>query len=306
MVHKQDKKVALVLSSGGARGYAHIGAISELERQGFEVTSVAGTSMGALVGGMYAAGHLQEVSRWLKSLTMWQVLSLADLTLSRTHLANPDRVLETLKQIVPDVRIENLPIPYCAVAADIKNQKEVVFDHGSLYEAIRASISLPSFFKPVMGRGSVLMDGGLVNPLPLNRVKRYEGDLLAAVNVNAPVSAQVEALRQRAERMSMQEHNNLVQRYLPSVQSLENNHISLLSDAFSMSIVQLTQLALERQKPDILVEVPVNRFDAGYDEAERIIRYGQRKTREALTAYRLLSHEMSFAGTNAPASPKEQ
>ena len=82
--------------------------------------------MGALVGGMYAAGHLQEVSRWLKSLTMWQVLSLADLTLSRTHLANPDRVLETLKQIVPDVRIENLPIPYCAVAADIKNQKEVL------------------------------------------------------------------------------------------------------------------------------------------------------------------------------------
>jgi len=192
------------------------------------------------------------------------------------------------------------------VAADIKNQKEVVFDHGSLYEAIRASISLPSFFKPVMGRGSILMDGGLVNPLPLNRVKRHEGDLLAAVNVNAPVSAQVEALRQRAERMSMQEHNNLVQRYLPSMQSLENNHISLLSDAFSMSIVQLTQLALERQKPDILVEVPVNRFDADYDQAERIIRYGQRKTREAVAAYKLLSHEMSFAGTDAPASPKEQ
>ena len=104
----------------------------------------------------------------------------------------------------------------------------------------------------------------------------------------------------------MPEHNNLVQRYLPSVQSLENNHISLLSDAFSMSIVRLTQLALERQKPDILVEVPVNRFDADYDEAERIIRYGQRKAREALTAYRLLSHEMSFAGTDTPASPKEQ
>lgn len=90
------------------------------------------------------------------------------------------------------------------------------------------------------------------------------------------------------------------------MQSLENNHISLLSDAFSMSIVQLTQLALERQKPDILVEVPVNRFDADYDQAERIIRYGQRKTREAVAAYKLFSHEMSFAGTDTPASPKEQ
>ncbi len=303
MVHKDRRQVALVLSSGGARGYAHIGAIAELERQGFGVTSVAGTSMGALVGGMYAAGHLREVSLWLKSLTKWQVFSLADITLSRTHLANADRVLDAMRQIVPDVRIEHLPIPYRAVAADIKNQREVVFDHGSLYEAIRASISLPSFFKPVMEGGGVLMDGGLVNPLPLNRVLRHEGDLLAAVNVNAPVSQQVEALRKRAERILLADRNRGVQRYLSSVQGLENNHISLLSDAFSMSIVQLTQLALERQRPDILVEIPVNRFDAGYDQAERIIRYGQRKAREAIMAYRLLSHEMSFR-ESSPRSPR--
>ena len=276
-----------MLSSGGARGYAHIGAIEELEHQGIKVTSVAGTSMGALVGGMYAAGHLHEVSRWLKTLTKWQVLSLADITLSRTHLANADRVLDAMRQIVPDVRIEHLPVPYCAVAADIKNQREVVFDHGSLYEAIRASISLPSLFKPVM-------DGGLVNPLPLNRVKRHEGDLLVAVNVNAPASSQIEAVRERAERILLAEREKGLQRYLPSMQGLENNHISLLADAFSMSIVQLSQLALERQKPDILVEIPVNRFDADYDQAERIIRYGQRKTREAIIAYRMLSHETNY------------
>lgn len=294
MVHKERRDVALVLSSGGSRGYAHIGAIDELERQGFRITSVAGTSMGALVGGMYAAGHLAEVSQWLKSLTKWQVFSLADITLSRTHLANVDRVLGAMKRIVPDVRIEHLPIPYCAVAADIKNQKEVVFDHGSLYEAIRASISLPSFFKPVMSEGSILMDGGLVNPLPLERVRRHDGDLLAAVNVNAPVSAQVVAMRARAERMLASERGRGVQRYLPSTQGLENNHISLIADAFSMSIVQLTQLALERRKPDLLVEIPVNRFETNYDQAERIIRYGQRKAREAIMAYRLLSHEMSY------------
>ena len=295
MLHKNNKEVALVLSSGGARGYAHIGAIEELQRQGYAVTSVAGTSMGALVGGMFAAGHLDDVSRWLKSLTRWQVLSLADFTLSRTHLANADRVLDAMRQIVPDVRIEHLPLPYCAIAADIKNQHEVVFDHGSLYEAIRASISLPSFFKPVEDEGRTLMDGGLVNPLPLNRVARHPGDLLVAVNVNAPVSPQVNALRRRAWRILDHERSKGVQRYLPSTQGLENNHISLLAEAFSMSIVQLSQIMLERHTPDILVEVPVNRFDATYDQAERIIRYGQRKTREAIMQHRLLQHEQSYA-----------
>lgn len=296
IIHKEKKKVALVLSSGGARGYAHIGAIEEIERQGFKISSVAGTSMGALVGGMYASGHLHEVSSWLKSLTKWQVFSLADFSLSRTHLANVDRVLDAMRQIVPDVRIENLPIPYCAISADIKNQQEIVFDHGSLYDAIRASISLPSFFKPVMNNDRILMDGGLVNPLPLNRVKRCDNDLLVAVNVNAPVSQHVEAMKQRAERILSIGREKGLQKYLPNVQGLENNHISLIADAFSMSIVQLSQLALERQRPEILVEIPVNRFDADYDQAERIIRFGQRMTREAICSYRLLSHEMNYQG----------
>ena len=296
IIHKERKKVALVLSSGGARGYAHIGAIEEMERQDFKISSVAGTSMGALVGGMYAAGHLHEVSSWLKSLTKWQVFSLADFSLSRTHLANVDRVLDAMRQIVPDVRIEHLPIPYCAISADIKNQQEIVIDHGSLYDAIRASISLPSFFKPVMSNDRILMDGGLVNPLPLNRVKRCNKDLLVVVNVNAPVSQHVEAMKQRAEKILGMGREKGLHRYIPNVQSLENNHISLIADAFSMSIVQLSQLALERQKPDILIEIPVNRFDADYDQAERIIRYGQRMAREAIYNYRLLSHEMYYIG----------
>lgn len=294
ILHGSGKEVALVLSSGGARGYAHIGAIAELQRQGYRVASVAGSSMGALVGGMYAAGRLNEVSRWLQSLTKWQVFSLADITLSRTHLANADRILDALRQMVPDVRIEQLPIPYRAVAADVRNQCEVVFDHGSLYEAIRASISLPSLFKPVTQGRQVLMDGGLVNPLPLNRVARHRGDLLVAVNVNAPLSPQVEAMRERAHRMLGAERAKGMQRYLPSTHALENNHISLLSDAFSMSIVQLSQMMLRECPPDILVEMPVNRFDADYDQARRIIRYGERKAREAITRHRLLSHEQSY------------
>lgn len=116
MLQHTNHKVALVLSSGGARGYAHIGAIEELEQEGFQITSLAGTSMGALVGGMYATGQLHKITAWLKTLNRWQLFSLVDLTLSRTHLIKVEKVLDAMREIVPDVRIEHLPIPYCAVA----------------------------------------------------------------------------------------------------------------------------------------------------------------------------------------------
>ena len=294
MIHNRSRQAALVLSSGGARGYAHIGAIEELEQQGFHITSIAGTSMGALVGGMYATGQLPKISAWLKTLNRWQLFSLVDLTLSRTHLIKVEKVLDAMKQIVPDVRIEHLPIPYCAIAADIRNQEEIIFDYGSLYEAIRASISLPSFFEPVKKKNCILMDGGLVNPLPLNRVKRQDRDILVAINVNAPVCPQTEAIRQRAENIFEQEQSKGLQRYLPSIQGLEDNHFSLISKAFSMSIVQLTQLTLEQQKPDILVNIPVNRFETDYDQAERIIRYGRRVTHEAIISYQMMTHELRY------------
>lgn len=178
------KKIALVLSGGGARGFAHIGAIEELESNGYEITSIAGCSMGALIGGMYAAGKLPEVKEWVLALDRRKVLSLVDFSLSLTHLVKGDRVMDALKEIVPDVNIEDLPIPYTAVATDWNSGKEVVFDHGSLYDAIRASISIPLFLNPVKRKDMLLVDGGLVNSLPLNRVVRQPGDLLFGINVS--------------------------------------------------------------------------------------------------------------------------
>lgn len=177
------KKIALVLSGGGARGLAHIGAIETLESHGYEITSIAGCSMGALIGGMYAAGKLPEVKDWVLALDRRKVLSLVDFSLSLTHLVKGDRVMEALKEIVPDVNIEDLPIPYTAVATDWNSGKEVIFDHGSLYDAIRASISIPLFLNPVRREDMLLVDGGLVNSLPLNRVVRHSGDLLFGINV---------------------------------------------------------------------------------------------------------------------------
>ena len=183
-MEQKNKNVALVLSSGGPRGFAYIGAIEALEEHGYTITSVAGTSMGSLVGGIYAAGKLPEFKEWLYSLDAWEVFSLMDLSIGKNHFVKGDKVIDAIMQIVPNVNIEDLKIPYSAVATDLYTGREVVFDRGPLFAAIRASISIPSLFRPVKYGLTTLIDGAISNCLPLNRVHRTEGDLLVAFDVN--------------------------------------------------------------------------------------------------------------------------
>ena len=184
MAQKSKKRVALALSSGGPRGFAYIGALEELERRGYEVSSIAGTSIGALVGGVYAAGHLAEFKEWLLSLNKWKVFSLMDLSLSMNHIVKGDKIIEAMKEIVPDVKIEDLKTHFCAIATNLYTGEEVIFDSGDLFSAIRASMSIPSLFKPVQYGNTVLIDGHSSNCLPLNRVKRRRGDVLVGFDVN--------------------------------------------------------------------------------------------------------------------------
>jgi len=179
------KNVALALSSGGPRGFAYIGAIEELLARGYRITSVAGTSAGSLVGGVFAAGGLEDFKEWLYGLDPVKVVSLMDFSLSKNHLVKGDRVIEAIRGIVPDVNIEDLPLPFTAIATDLFTGEEVIFREGPLFEAIRASISIPSMFRPVHWHGRTLVDGGLVNTFPLNRVQRTENDILVGFNVNA-------------------------------------------------------------------------------------------------------------------------
>ena len=183
-MEQNNKNVALVLSSGGPRGFAYIGAIEALEEHGYTITSVAGTSMGSLVGGIYAAGKLAEFKEWIYSLDAWEVFSLMDLSIGKNHFVKGDKVIDAIMQIVPNVNIEDLKIPYSAVATDLYTGREVVFDRGPLFAAIRASISIPSLFRPVKYGLTTLIDGAISNCLPLNRVHRTEGDLLVAFDVN--------------------------------------------------------------------------------------------------------------------------
>ncbi|WPO98573.1 patatin-like phospholipase family protein [Pseudomonas sp. HR96] len=179
-----DKRVALVLGSGGARGYAHIGVIEEIERRGYNIACVAGCSMGAVVGGIYAAGKLPDYRRWIESLDYLDVLRLVDVSF-RLGAIRGEKVFGQIRKIVGEMNIEDLRIPYTAVATDLTNQQEIWFQEGDLHQAMRASAAIPSLFTPVMQGNRMLVDGGLLNPLPIVPVVSSHCDLIIAVNLNA-------------------------------------------------------------------------------------------------------------------------
>jgi NTE family protein len=288
--HKKKKqRVALVLSAGGARGYAHIGAIEELQRQGFEITSVAGTSMGSLVGGMFAAGKLEDVKQWMLSLNKKKIRSLVDISIGLDHVIKGEKVISALQQIVPDTPIENLPIPFSAIATDIVEGKEALFRTGSLYQAIRSSISIPSLFKPVHLGERILIDGGILNPLPLNRIQRSKGDILVAVNVSAHGSYDI-SLPNTATTTKKENRSGLSRwiHILPSVSlELNDNYFTLLMRSFQLMIQRNTVLSQQLTPPDITVNIPMEQFGAfDYDKAEEIIEVGSTMMREAIEAYR--------------------
>ena len=236
-INKKSKDVALVLSSGGARGLVHIGVIEELEARGFHISSVAGSSMGALIGGVYAAGKLPEFRDWMKSIDKRKMVELTDFSLSINHLVKGTKIIDAIKEIVPDMLIEELPLPYCAVATDWENGREVTFRKGSLFGAIRASISLPAYYEPVRINGMVLIDGGIVNPIPLNRVARKKGDLLVGVDVSGH-DYQGQSALQHALEMRRKHDKSLSQQILNRLlpESLDFNYYTLLSRTSSIMI----------------------------------------------------------------------
>jgi NTE family protein len=278
------KDVALVLSSGGARGLAHIGAIEELEAHGYRITSIAGCSMGALIGGVYAAGKLEEFREWMKTVDRKKMLELTDFSFSLNHLVKGTRIIEAIMEFVPDIPIEDLPIPYCAVATDWKSGHEVVFREGSLFEAIRASISLPSFYEPVKRDGMILIDGGVTNPIPMNRVVRHEGDILVGIDVSGhDYEAQWRRHHELAEKRkrSTSLSQQILNRLIPD--NLDFNYYTMLSRVSSLMIRQNSILMAQLMKPDILVDIQMARYGGfDYDKSERLIAIGRQKTLQAI------------------------
>ena len=280
---KEKKDVSLVLSTGGARGLAHVGAIDQLLSMGYHIRAVSGTSMGALVGGMYAAGKLEEFKQWMQTIDRKKILSLIDFSFSISHISKGERIIKALKDVVPDVNIEDLPIPYSAIATDAITGTEVVFTSGSLYEAIRASISLPLFFSPVKSDGRLLVDGGLVNPLPLNRVMRSKEDLLVAVNVSGhdylgQVKLRKVVRETASERSRMM---SFINRIIP--EDADINYYTLMNRSVSIMIQKNAELSVKLLRPDILIDIPMNRYDTfDFDKYDRLAGIGRAKTKKAI------------------------
>jgi len=269
------KKAAVVLSSGSARGLAHIGAIEELLSRGYEITSIAGCSMGSLIAGMYASGRLEEFKQWMKTITFKKMFQLTDFSLGIGHLVKGEKIIKALEEVAPDVKIEDLNIPYCAVASDIATGNEVVFRNGSLYHAIRSSISLPIFFRPVVEGRSVLVDGGCVNPLPLNRVLRTPGDILVSVNVSAPYEGNIIPKEPWQDRIA--DDKKKIKEY---------DYITLMDKMTDLMIQNNCTLMEKLYNPEVSVSIAMDSFSSfDFDQSDIIIEEGRKRMAEAIDEY---------------------
>lgn len=263
------KKIQLVLGSGGARGIAHIGVIEMLQQDGFEIESVIGCSMGAVVGGIYCTGHLPLYRDWLLTLTRPGLFSLLDFTLPNLGFLKGEKILGKMHDITGDQLIENLKIPYTAVATDLVHHKEVCFREGDLYTAMRASMSIPGVFTPVVHEDSILVDGGVLNPLPLNCVDRSKDTLVVAVSLNGQQdhwhSYDEHSTKVEEDKTleSPPDSKTWIQRFLNLSKSKQeqNNHpkyslVELLGNSYEFTQDRLVELTINAYKPDILIEVP--------------------------------------------------
>lgn len=260
----ERKKVHLVLGSGGARGVAHIGVIEVLEEYGYDIVSVTGCSMGAVVGGMYAAGFLRAYRDWMLTLTKTMQFRIMDFTLARQGFLKGERIFNILQEVAGPQLIEQLRIPFTAVATDMVQNKEVHYRSGDLYKAFRASIAIPGVFTPVMENGQFLVDGGVLNPLPLNLVNRKEGEWIVAVNLNGAPATVATAVEEEQEEVRvlwkwlspiMQDTKKEQKEVLPAAACSIRE---LLQSSYIMTQDRLVDLMLKAYPPDVLVEIPRN------------------------------------------------
>lgn len=252
---KKKQKVALVLSSGGSRGLAHIGVIQALKQHDFEISAVSGSSIGSIIGGLYAMNQLDTYVDWVSSLSMKSVWGLLDFTFNKQGFIKGDKVFDKMKTLIPDVNIEQMTIPFAAVAADLLNVKDVVFKKGSYYDAIRASISIPALLTPVKYGNSWLVDGGVLNPLPIEYVKRSKNDILVVVNLHGKNSGEVIKTKDENEENYFTKMFKLLS-FQQNPPKGNIGYYDLINFSTSAMINKLTQMTIEKYQPEIIIDIP--------------------------------------------------
>ncbi|CAN7584116.1 patatin-like phospholipase family protein [Mycolicibacterium frederiksbergense] len=317
-------RIALALGSGGARGYAHIGVINELTERGYDIVGVAGSSMGALVGGLHAAGKLDEFADWAGSLTQRAVLRLLDPSLTSPGVLRAEKILDAVRDILGDVTIESLPIPYTSVATDLIAGKSVWLQRGPLDDAIRASIAIPGIFTPHVLDGRLLADGGILDPLPMAPLSAVNADMTIAVSLSGgdpavrlsepeprvttewlgrmwrsttallDTSTAQRVMDSPAAKSVLSRFSSSLEDGADTAEALSDSGIPELPRLGSFEImnrtIDIAQSALARHTlatypPDLLIEVPRNACRSlEYHRAEEVIEIGQELAAAALDA----------------------
>jgi NTE family protein len=289
LLSRPKNRVALALGSGGARGYAHIGAIAEIEARGYEIVGVAGTSMGAMVGGLFAANALDEYTDWVLGLNKRDVAALLDVTISAPGTMKAEKVMAKVSSLLGGVRIEDLRIPFTALAADLLAQKEIWFQDGPLDLALRASIAIPGVFTPIVVNGQLLADGGLFNPLPLSPLAAIPADLVIAVSLSGPrqnghVGHPVSASKnqswpkQTSEKVVVSEIAKAIKNVPSGLRTIDVLELSVQS---MQSLLQRFQVSA--YPPDVQIDVPVDSCGVlEFYRARELMEIGRALTAKAL------------------------
>ena len=291
--------IRLILGSGGARGLAHIGVIKELERRRFEIKQIIGCSMGALIGGFYCAGKLDAYADWVSNLDKWDVFRFLDISLTnRDGIMKGDLIFEALRDLIGEKKIEDLPIPFTAVATDIGRRQEVWLDGGDLFDAIRASIAIPGVFTPKRINGRVLVDGGLLNPLPGAPHDAEQNSITIAVSLsgrdmreplgpNPPElpESNIDRYRKAVDDFleKAQDALGLEKDSEPDDEADELSLTGVMLGMFDTMQAQIARYRLASYPPDVLIEIPGNICQTHeYFKARALIHAGQYWASDAL------------------------
>ncbi|MBN1958240.1 MAG: patatin-like phospholipase family protein [Desulfuromonadales bacterium] len=285
------KKISLVLGSGGARGLAHIGVIQVLEEKGYDICSISGSSMGALIGGIYAAGELDTYAKWVCALDRLDVLRLLDFSFSWSSLFKGEKIINALKELIGDRYIEDLPISFTAVATDLDESKEVWLSKGPLFDAIRASIAFPTIFSPFEYQGKTLVDGGLLNPIPIAPTLRDMTDMTIAVSLSGkprkvpevpPCPPDPPEKRQKYHQKVLDFIDSLQRR--GNARDVEDEgFFDIISKSLDAMQSTIAGFKLASYTPDLTIEIPKNVSSIyEFERAKELIEIGRCRAEEVL------------------------
>ncbi|MFY0626373.1 MAG: patatin-like phospholipase family protein [Reichenbachiella sp.] len=281
-----NKNVSLVLGSGGARGMAHVGIIRWLEENEFNIIRISGCSIGSVIGGAYATGRLDQFVDWVTQFDKSDVFSMLDFVFSKDGLVKGDKVMDALKKFIGTENIEDLSMEFTAVAADISREKEHWIQSGPIYDAVRASVSLPLFFTPHIIDGVPLVDGGILNPTPIEPVLNRDADsLIVAVNLGG-VPIQEAPIKETVSKSLFQKRLDEFMKMIQKSKSKNETEWDMLyitDQSFNAMQNMIANQKMKANPPDYLVDIPRNKCGTlDFEKSQELIDYGYQMADEQL------------------------